>query len=259
MIEIAILGGGFLLAVLWMDLMFDVQVFRHRAAGGDLPEEVLASIAGYYRRVTTLASPMGHAIGAVMIVTLAAVALEIVRGPSWLGLVSLPFCGGPIGLALARVVPNAVRLGTRADPPSVQSALARGICRDHVFCLASIAAFVAIQAAAALCAAPDSLARGAWICPSSSFRAAATRCCSSVSSAGAGRNGTSSTDDTRQNAPPPVTSSSPPNVAERRVHGAHRRPAGRCWHASNHPGPAGRRPFDRPDERSSGPAALYER
>ena len=196
MIEIAILGGGFLLAVLWMDLMFDVQVLRHRAAGGDLPEEVLASIAGYYRRVTTLARPMGHAIGAVMIVTLAAVAMEIVRGPSWLGLVSLPFCGGPIGLALGRVVPNAVRLGARADPPSVQSALARGICRDHVFCLASIAAFVAIQAAAALCAGPDSLARGAWICPSSSFRAAAIRCCSSVSSAGAGRNGTSSTDDT---------------------------------------------------------------
>jgi hypothetical protein len=44
-------GAGFLLAVLWFDLMFDVQVMGHRE--GDLPEEVLASIASYYRRVTT--------------------------------------------------------------------------------------------------------------------------------------------------------------------------------------------------------------
>lgn len=37
--------GGFLFAILWMDLIFDVQVLRYRAA--DLPEPVLASIAGF--------------------------------------------------------------------------------------------------------------------------------------------------------------------------------------------------------------------
>ena len=147
MIEIAILGGGFLLAVLWMDLMFDVQVLRH-PTGGDLPEDVLASIAGYYRRVTTLAQPMGHVIAAVMVLTVLAVGAEIARGPTAVGLASLPFCAAPIGLALVRVVRNAVRLGARGDPPAVQSALARGICRDHLLCLASIAIFVAIQLAA---------------------------------------------------------------------------------------------------------------
>ena len=147
MIGIATLGGGFLLAVLWMDLMFDVQVLRHHA-GRDLPEEVLASIAGYYRRVTTLARPMGHLIAAVMVVTLVAVGAEIARGPRAAGLVSLPFCAGPVALALARVVRNAARLGARADSLAVQSALARGICRDHLLCLASIAVFVAIQLAA---------------------------------------------------------------------------------------------------------------
>ena len=35
--------GGFLLAVLWMDLMFDVQVLPHRHLP-ELPEAVLASI-----------------------------------------------------------------------------------------------------------------------------------------------------------------------------------------------------------------------
>jgi hypothetical protein len=49
-------GAGFLLAVLWFDLMFDVQVLR--AAPGALPEPVLASIAGYYARVTTAARPI---------------------------------------------------------------------------------------------------------------------------------------------------------------------------------------------------------
>ena len=49
--------GGFLLAVLWMDLMFDVQVLRHRGSTAPLPEDVLASIAAYYRRVTTDAEP----------------------------------------------------------------------------------------------------------------------------------------------------------------------------------------------------------
>ena len=46
-------GAGFLLAVLWFDLMFDVQVIGHR--GAVLPEAVLASIAAYYARVTTRA------------------------------------------------------------------------------------------------------------------------------------------------------------------------------------------------------------
>ena len=46
-------GAGFLLAVLWFDLMFDVQACAGRAASCE--EAVLALIAGYYRRVTTTA------------------------------------------------------------------------------------------------------------------------------------------------------------------------------------------------------------
>jgi hypothetical protein len=42
-------GAGFLLAVLWFDLMFDVQLRRHTE--NPLPPEVLASISAYYLRV----------------------------------------------------------------------------------------------------------------------------------------------------------------------------------------------------------------
>src|SRR5215831_4696330 len=103
--------GGFLLAVLWMDLMFDVQVLRHRR-DEDLPESVLASIAAYYRRVTTTARPMGHLVGTMMAILLVTLALRITRGGGSRGvaLVSLLVAGGPIALAALRVVPNAVRL-----------------------------------------------------------------------------------------------------------------------------------------------------
>jgi hypothetical protein len=147
---ILVLCGGFLLAVLWMDLMFDVQALRYRGAS-ELPEAVLSSIAGYYHRVTTQARPMNHAIGGMMLVALLTLLVQIATGKApWLGVLSLPLCGGPVLLAALRVVPNAVRLGSRIDAPVEQSRLARAICRDHLFCLAGIMLFVAVQLCVAL-------------------------------------------------------------------------------------------------------------
>jgi hypothetical protein len=137
--------GGFLLAVLWMDLMFDVQVLRQGEPGSELPEEVLASIAAYYRRVTTTAWPMGHLVGTVMGVLVATLLVQLAWGPRWLALVSLAPAGIPIALAGARVVPNAMRLGARVDTIERQSELARSIFRDHVLCFAGISAFVVLQ------------------------------------------------------------------------------------------------------------------
>ena len=142
--------GGFLLAVLWMDLMFDVQVLRHRT--GELPEPILSSIAAYYRRVTTTAKPMGHLIAVVMVTAIVTLATQMRGDPGhrWLAVASLLVAGGPIGLAAVRVVPNAVRLGGRSDSVLQQSALARSICRDHIFCLVGILAFVSLQVVAAM-------------------------------------------------------------------------------------------------------------
>ena len=138
-------GSGFLLAVLWFDLMFDVQVRRHRQ--DDLPEEVVASIAGYYRRVTTAARPMNRLVAAAMLATLAAVVVQIARGdePRWVGWVSLGLVGFAVALAAAHTVPAAVRLGARRDPPEGQSRLARSILRDHVLCFAAIASTLVVQ------------------------------------------------------------------------------------------------------------------
>jgi hypothetical protein len=139
--------GGFLLAVLWFDLMFDVQVRRHPV--GDLPEPVLASIAGYYRRVTVEARLMSQAVSAVMLVGILALLRQWQTGsaPAIVVVSSLLLAGVPIALALGRIVPTARRLGSRRDPIGVQSALARAIWRHHLWCFAAIVAFLAVQLA----------------------------------------------------------------------------------------------------------------
>jgi hypothetical protein len=144
---LAAAGGGFLLAVLWFDLMFDVQALAHREQ--QLPEDVLASIAGYYRRVTTSARPMNRLIALVMLVTLAAIVVEIVHqdGPHWVPWASLAVAVPPIALAGTRTVPSAVRLGTRSESVQRQSVIARSICRQHIFCATAIAALLMLQLA----------------------------------------------------------------------------------------------------------------
>jgi hypothetical protein len=136
-------GAGFLLAVLWFDLMFDVQA-RGRAG---VEEAALASIATYYARVTTAARPMNRLVAAVMLATLAAVIVQIAHGddPAWVGWASLALVIGAVGLAGGHTVPAAVRLGTRRDGIDAQRALARSILRDHLLCLTAIALVLAVQ------------------------------------------------------------------------------------------------------------------
>jgi hypothetical protein len=135
-------GAGFLLAVLWFDLMFDVQIAT-RGAG----EETLASIAAYYRRVTTAARPMNRLVAAAMLATLASIVIQIARGdrPRWVGWVALFLAGTAIVLAGARTVPHAVRLGARSDSAGGQRDLAKSIYRDHVACVVAISAVLAIE------------------------------------------------------------------------------------------------------------------
>ncbi len=136
--------GGFLIAVLWMDLMFDAQTLRQRE--DVLPEAVLDSIAAYYRRVTSEAAPMERLVAGVMAVAVLTALVQLVTGPvPWASAVSLLLAAGPIALAQLRIVPAAVRLGAQQDTPETQTRLARQICRDHLLCLAAMVAFTALQ------------------------------------------------------------------------------------------------------------------
>ena len=141
-------GLSFLLAVLWFDLMFDVQVRGHE--GELLPPEVLASISAYYGRVTTGARPMNLLVSTVMGLTILAICLQIREGKTrwWVGWGSLVMICAGVAYTLTRTVPNAVRLGSAADSLAVQSQLARAIYSDHVFALMRSATLLALQLSA---------------------------------------------------------------------------------------------------------------
>ena len=142
-------GAGFLLAVLWFDLMFDVQARGYPER--DVPAAVRASIAAYYARVTTAARPMNRLIAATMLITIGATIAELVRAdlPVWRASLSLALTLGAVGLAAARTVPNAVRLGRQGDDAAQQSHLAHMIRRDHIVCIVAITAVLLLQLAPA--------------------------------------------------------------------------------------------------------------
>ena len=142
MTTLVAVGGGFLLAVLWFDLMFDVQARRLDEPGGDAR---LASIADYYRRVTVEAYPANRLVAAMMLLTIAGSVVLLWRTPSLRAFVALLLVVAPVALARARIVPNAMRLGRREDPLDVQRALARTILRDHLACWAAIATFLVLR------------------------------------------------------------------------------------------------------------------
>ena len=135
-----------------MDLIFDAQVLQYRSADGELPEPVLASIAGYYHRATTTSRPMSRLIALIMLILAAALAFQAAQGhdPAWLLATSAALAGIPILLALTRTVPHAVRLGHRGDSPAEQARLARAICRDHLFCAGCMVAFLVMWTAHAI-------------------------------------------------------------------------------------------------------------
>jgi hypothetical protein len=137
-------GAAFLIAVLWFDLMFDVQA---RRPGETLPADVLASISAYYRRVTTQARPMGALVSVVMLLTLSAIVAEIVRGrpPPGFAWASLVLAASAMGLALSRTVRNARRIGAADDLAPALTALARRVLGDHLYCLAAMAAVLGLQ------------------------------------------------------------------------------------------------------------------
>lgn len=137
---------GFLAAVLWFDLMFDVQVVAHRREP-EVPDETVDSIAAYYRRVTTDAFPMGRLVGLVMLTLVALLIWQAARGgtPGWVSVVSLAGVGSAVVLAVTRVVPAAVRLGGGGEPPAVRSRLARDIFREHVAFLVLIVSVLVVQ------------------------------------------------------------------------------------------------------------------
>ncbi len=147
---IASAAAGFLLAVLWFDLMFDVQARRKDV---DLPDDTLASISAYYHRVLTGAGPMSALVAVVMAISLGAHIAELAGDdvPPWTAIASLAFLLPAIAIAALHTVPDRqTPRRPHATTPATQTTLARSILRDHVICFVLIAAVLTIQLSQAL-------------------------------------------------------------------------------------------------------------
>jgi hypothetical protein len=143
MTPVLIAGAGFLAGILWMDLLFDSQIVRMS------PEQAVVIISAYYKNATIDAYPLNRIIALTMLAIAGGALFEVFRGRGERRLLLAAAATAllPVGLALGRVVPNAMLIGERSGSAEEQIALARAIFFDHILCLVFILAFIGIQIA----------------------------------------------------------------------------------------------------------------
>jgi hypothetical protein len=139
---------GFMMAVLYIDLMFDVSAAPYRRTAAPLPKAVLDPITHYYGRITQ--NP--YVLMFVMLTTLACIVAEIVYGlaPAWAAYASLFLMGVSMATGTLKVIPTAQRLGAGTDPDDVRTLMIHGMLPYHGLLLVNILLLAAIQFAVAL-------------------------------------------------------------------------------------------------------------
>jgi hypothetical protein len=143
---------GFMLAILYIDLMFDVMAVPHRRSGTTLPKDVLDPITHYYGRVTQ--NP--YVLIFVMLTTTIVLVLQIVYGltPRWAAYTSLAAMGLAMVAGIVKVIPTAQRLASGKDPAEVQTRLIHSVFTAHALLLICILVLAAIQLVAAVRGTP---------------------------------------------------------------------------------------------------------
>lgn len=138
---------GFCVAILYLDLVFDVTTVPYRKTGRALPAEVLTPITTYYRYVTK--NPWLLIFVMTVALTCIVAQLWLQLAPQWVGIASLVLFGATATLAVTRVIPGAQRLASGEDPAEQQTRLAHGMLVYHLVFLALVLALIALQLAAA--------------------------------------------------------------------------------------------------------------
>jgi len=134
---------GFMIAILYIDLQFDMLSLPHRRAGGPMPAGVLRQIATYYGVITK--NP--YLLMFVMVTTLTCIVVEILYDlvPRWVGYSSLILIGLAMGVGIIRVIPMAQRLATDKDAADERTRMAHGMFPSHIFLLIVILLLALLQ------------------------------------------------------------------------------------------------------------------
>jgi hypothetical protein len=134
---------GFMMAVLYIDLMFDVSALPYRSSKAPLPQEVLDPITHYYGRITQ--NP--YVLMFVMLTTTLCIGAQILYGlaPRWVGWSSLFLMGLSMMTGTLKVIPTAQRLGSAKDPEDVRTRMVHSMLPAHLVLLVNILLLTAIQ------------------------------------------------------------------------------------------------------------------
>ena len=134
---------GFMMAVLYIDLMFDVSAAPYRKTNEALPKAVLDPITHYYGRITQ--NP--YVLMFVMLTTTLCIGSEILynSAPRWASYSSLFLMGLSMVTGTLKVIPTAQRLGAGTDPEDVRTRMVHSMLPFHLILMVNIIALTAIQ------------------------------------------------------------------------------------------------------------------
>ncbi len=136
---------GFCVAILYIDLVFDVSAVPYRKTGAALPGSVLTPITTYYRYVTRNPWLLIFVMSVAVVCIVAELRLRLV--PSWVGYASLAAFGLIALLAVARVIPGAQRLASGGESEESQTRLAHGLFPYHLLFLFLVLGLALLQSA----------------------------------------------------------------------------------------------------------------
>jgi len=139
---------GFEIAILYIDLQFDMLALPHRKSGGLVPEHVLAQFTTYYGVVTK--NP--YLLMFVLMTTLIGIIVENVYSlvPPWAGYSSLVLILLAMGGGIIKVIPSAQRLAADKDTLEDRSRMVYLMFPAHFFILICILLLAVAQSSWAL-------------------------------------------------------------------------------------------------------------
>lgn len=137
---------GFCLAIIYIDLVFDVSALPYRKTNTVLPASVLTPITTYYRYVTKNPWLLFFVMSAALTCIVAEILFRLV--PPWVGYSSLVIFGMIALLATAKVIPGAQRLASGKETVEKQTKLAHSLVFYHLVFLVLVLSLALLQSGA---------------------------------------------------------------------------------------------------------------
>jgi hypothetical protein len=139
---------GFMMAVLYIDLMFDISAASYRKTNAALPKTVLDPITHYYGRITQ--NP--YVLMFVMLTAVLCIGAEILYNlvPRWASYSSLFLMGLSMITGTLKVIPTAQRLGAGTDTEDERTRMIHSMLPFHLVLMVNILLLTAIQFSVAL-------------------------------------------------------------------------------------------------------------